>query len=163
MLTRKSQDSFFLIEDGYRPAPAMRVSSPSSVFYFQENDMRLTRKKQIIKLCIELWTWLAKTGKMKSQWPEWEKYPFAKEYPYCWFCYFDNNTLAGRPRKGGGGCVFCPYYKKYGHCNSFKTEPPFYKWNNVTTPRTRKKYAKLFLEQIKALQRGQETSKVAQR
>ena len=48
--------------------------------------MRLTRKKAI-ELCIELWAWLAKTGKRKWAWPEWEKYEEIEND--CWFCEYD--------------------------------------------------------------------------
>lgn len=99
--------------------------------------MRLTRKKTI-ELCIELWEWCAKTGKHKTDWPEWEKYEDADNS--CWFCEYTN--------KWDRGCKHCPLVKKLGFgCGA---EECFYgKWEDARTPRTRKKYAKLFLEQIK--------------
>ena len=120
--------------------------------------MRLTRKKAI-ELCIELWTWLAKTGKHKKEWPDWEKW-YKKSNDatpllanQCWFCYYDNFTTKGTRRKNGGHCQNCPYYKVFGHCYREKPHPTYYwKWEEeAETPRTRKKYAKLFLEQIKTL------------
>jgi len=111
--------------------------------------MKLSRKKAI-ELCILLWTWLAKTGEVKRKWPGWEKYDVAIEHhSYCWFCYYDNHTEIGGIRAKGGDCIYCPYRKEYGHCNSNGT---FYEnWDKAKTSRTRKKYAKLFLEQIKSL------------
>ncbi|MCK5016912.1 MAG: hypothetical protein KAS32_07550 [Candidatus Peribacteraceae bacterium] len=112
--------------------------------------MRLTRKKAI-ELCIELWEWCAKTGKRKGGWPGWEKYDVAIEHhSYCWFCYYDNHTEVGGKRARGGECIFCPYRKKFGyHCNNDGPQTLFNKWDDAKTPRTRKKYAKLFLNQIK--------------
>jgi len=96
--------------------------------------MKLTRKKAI-ELCIELWTWLAKTGKYKEDWPKWKEY--GKKLHNCWFCAYKKM------------CSLCPYYQKYGHCNSADTY--YNKWKDAKTSRTRKKYAKLFLAQIKTL------------
>ena len=101
--------------------------------------MRLTRKKAI-DLCIELWTWLAETGKTKEDWPEWEKYdPVMSD---CWFCEYVNQRKNYSDR-----CKSCPYNRKYGHC--YNPESYYDCWEDAETPRTRRKYAKLFLEQIK--------------
>lgn len=111
--------------------------------------MRLTRKKAI-ELCIELWEWLAKTGKPKDEWPDWEKYgrDIAND---CWFCEYTARQNNGYIC-GFGGDDICPYHKKYGHCNHTGS---FYNlWEHVKTPHTRKKYAKLFLEQIKSIKQG---------
>jgi len=111
--------------------------------------MKLSRKKAI-ELCIELWEWLAKTGKTKVKWPGWEKYDDVIDSS-CWFCHYNNHTVRGDRIRTSGTCTKCPYLKKFGHCNT--EEPPTYygKWDNAQTPHTRKKYAKLFLEQIKKL------------
>ena len=101
--------------------------------------MILTRKKTI-KLCIELWEWLAKTGQQrKEDWPGWEKYGEAK-YD-CWFCEY--STSKGQSLS----CVKCPLGGGSFQCN----ELYYNDWKAAETPRTRKKYAKLFLEQIKTL------------
>lgn len=106
--------------------------------------MRLTRKKSI-ELCILLWTWLAETGKKKYDWPEWVNYGEIKNE--CWFCeyckYRDNAS------KGPYlGCKRCPLVKSLG-VNCFDNDSFYDKWENAETPRARKKYAKLFLGQIK--------------
>lgn len=111
--------------------------------------MKLTRKKAI-ELCIELWTWLAKTGKKKEEYPDWEKY---KSYclgnleplAYCWFCQYSFQRVKIIPT----GCKYCPYHKRYGHCD--KEGSFYFNWGAAVTPRTRKKYAGLFLKQIKTL------------
>lgn len=110
--------------------------------------MRLTRKKSI-KLCISLWTWLALTGKDKQDWPKWDEY-MAIDYitNFCWFCHYTVLRNNGHIK-----CAICPYHKKYGHCNTNQPELTYYyKWCDAKTPRTRKKYAKLFLEQIRTLE-----------
>jgi len=112
--------------------------------------MKLSRKKAI-ELCIELWTWLAKTGKKKGDWPKWKKYenyalPKGSAVLHdCWFCeYGYQMTSRSYARK----CEYCPLIRKLNmNCGDGKC---FYeKWEDVRTPKTRKKYAKLFLEQIK--------------
>ncbi len=106
--------------------------------------MRLTRKKAI-ELCIELWTWLAKTGKRKGNWPKWDKYgdDIASN---CWFCEYNdyrrkqNKTLIF-------DCRYCPLGGEEYQC----LDLAYRKWENAQQTRTRKKYAKLFLGQIQSL------------
>ena len=99
--------------------------------------MRLTRKKAI-ELCILLWTWLAKTGKMKEDWPEWGKY---QALHHCWFCEYGS-------QKDESLCDSCPLVGEGDvRCNSLY----FGEWKEAETDKGRKKYAGLFLEQIKSL------------
>jgi len=100
-------------------------------------EMKLSRKKAI-ELCIELWEWLAKTGKRKENWPEWKKY--GDILNDCWFCVY-----VIQHKKG---CNYCPL-----HCFEGCFGTYYGKWDIAKTPRTRKKYAKLFLKQIKSTQR----------
>jgi len=114
--------------------------------------MRLTRKKAI-ELCIELWTWLAKTGKKKEKWPEWEKYDVIKND--CWFCehlIYQQKRNEEYPTKILPCIKYCIYYKKYGKCQD-NGKTIFDEWDEARTPEERKKYAKLFLGQIKTLRR----------
>ena len=100
--------------------------------------MKLSRKKAI-KLCIELWTWLAKTGKHKEDWLGWRKYGYI--CCDCWFCEYDEQ------RSPTDKCQKCIFPGKGGiRCEDIKS---YAKWEEAKTPRTRKKYAKLFLAQIK--------------
>ena len=108
--------------------------------------MRLSLKKAK-ELCIELWTWCMETGKPKEQWPRWKEFGFIDSS--CWFCHYNNHTVRGNRRKNAGNCITCPYLKKYGHCNTGNV--PFALWDDAKTPRTRKKYAKLFLAQIRKI------------
>ena len=104
--------------------------------------MRLTRKKSI-ELCIELWTWCAKTGKAKWEWPEWKKYRAIRNS--CWFCEYTSDKK--------GRCQTCPLRTGLGF-RCINKECYYDKWTEFHTPRTRKKYAKLFLAQIKSLVKG---------
>jgi len=97
--------------------------------------MRLTKEKAV-ELSIELWTWLAETGKMKYEWPEWYKYPDIA--CHCFLCEYADRR---------NGCSSCPYSQKFGGCNSGH----FSKWTLSRTTRTSRKYARLFLEQLKQL------------
>ena len=106
--------------------------------------MRLTLRKAK-DLCIELWTWLAKTGKGKRNWPGWEKYGFARNV--CWFCeYVKYRNLENKTHTG---CRPCPLYSQSHNngCYDFA----YRQWENATTTDGRKKCAKLFLEEIEAL------------
>lgn len=107
--------------------------------------MRLSRKKAI-KLCIEVWSWCAETGRIKKNWPRWKDFMTKKEAydcHYCWFCLYDS--------KKGNSCKNCPLTEIYGHCNILTGGCEFYYWNRATTISARKKYAKLFLGQIRSI------------
>jgi len=118
--------------------------------------MRLTRKKAI-ELCIALWEWLAETGKKKEDWPEWEKYKDCKglnDAHWCWLCLY-NNRKQRLPQSISECNYACPYYTVYGFCANIyaRNDKPFLMWEDAKTPRARMKYAGLFLEQIKSLEK----------
>ena len=102
--------------------------------------MRLTRKKAI-ELCIEAWTILAKTGCTKEELP-------GKHQGIncdCWFCEYDHQKSPNIK------CVKCLFPGDDSlRCLEIKA---FTKWDDAKQTRTRKKYAKLFLKQIEALQK----------
>lgn len=59
--------------------------------------MRLTKKKAW-QLTVELWDWLAETGKQKEEWPMWAALgEYAADCPLCEYTY----------RGGRHGCDFC--------------------------------------------------------
>ena len=106
--------------------------------------MRLTRKKAK-EFCIRMWTRFARTGETKAD------YKYTKEeLKYClsdrpnndcWFCEYDTQHKKV--------CRSCPLG---GGPNRCLDEDMYYEqWEDAKSPRTRKKYAKLFLEQIKSL------------
>ncbi len=100
--------------------------------------MKLTRKEAIEK-SIVLWKWLAETGKMK------DCYDWEGERPLvgCYLCEYDVSVQ----KVDGIPCSHCPLH--HG-CD----KGPYDKWETAQTPKTRKKYAALFLEELKALLKG---------
>ena len=101
---------------------------------------RLTRKKAI-QICKELWTWLAETGKNKSEWPEWEKY--GTMHIDCPFCKYARESVTG-------DCNACPYNQKFGYCDLWDT--PYCKWRQAESADERKEAAKAFLAQLEQLE-----------
>ena len=94
--------------------------------------MKLTKKKAK-EICIELWTWLAETGRRKGRWPGWKKYGrMLANCPFCEYYVEQNN----------GGCPACPI----ALC---RFDDSFSQWCDATTSAQRKKYAKIFLEKIR--------------
>ena len=107
--------------------------------------MNLT-KKEAIELSIELWTWIAETGKEKEDWPGWEESggQHAECHQDCFLCEYTITKM--------GGCYSCPYYTMYGLCHEIDT--PYYNWTDADTKEDLKRYAQEFLEQLKALKGG---------
>lgn len=104
--------------------------------------MKLTKKKAIA-ITIELWAWLAETGdENKEDWPSWKKYgEMDCDCPLCEYSkQWSGNRLS---------CRYCPYKEQFYGC--LKPENPFKRWCDAKTARTRKKYATLFLEQLRQL------------
>jgi len=111
--------------------------------------MKLTKRKAIEK-SIELWEWCAESGKEKEYWIGWErnggKY---KDMLFdCFLCELFNNLK----------CSACPYYIRYGRCtrsmlglDSASPKLLFERWYGARTQSAKKKYAKQFLKQLKAL------------
>ena len=113
--------------------------------------MRLT-KKRAIELSIELWEWLAETGYDKSEWTGWVNSEYAHSPFHCFLCEY-------AMRKSGvtifsfGCCSKCPYNAMYGWC---AVDDSYYdRWESPIDESDRKKYAKLFLEQLKTLLEGE--------
>lgn len=103
-------------------------------------------RKRTIKLCIELWEWLIETGKRKVYWPGWEKY--GKAYNNCWFCEYGMQQEK-RYKSIKCCCEYCPLYSQFGSDGCFAISCGYDKWSKAKTPRTKKRYAKLFLKQIR--------------
>ena len=105
--------------------------------------MRLTKKKAL-ELSITLWEWLAETGKEKYDWMGWVKNGGKYEaHDGCFFCEYekqhrDNNA---------DGCSTCPLENGKEGC----LDTPFGDWCLAGTKSERKRYASLFLNQLKAL------------
>lgn len=101
--------------------------------------MKLT-KEQAIDYSIELWEWMAKSGrKYKDSWSGWEKY--GDVIDNCFLCAYNDQFTSE-------GCSnHCPLEERFGGCFS----ACFGEWVGATTVKDRKKYAKLFLGQLKTL------------
>jgi len=125
---------------------ASPILAPAELFYLERGkEMKLSRKKAI-QLCIELWTWLAKTGKQKVEWPGWERFDETISSS-CWFCHYSEQQE--ERYDNDDSCRYCPLTKAGSHCMN---KGSFYKmWAESKTPKTCKKYAKLFLKQIKTI------------
>ena len=98
-------------------------------------------KREAIERSIPLWIFLSETGKMKDEWDGWGKYGYVLND--CFLCSFGWNT------DPCSKCGACPYANKFGVC--YKGNRPYHKWNLTESITTRKKYASLFLEQLKQL------------
>ncbi|KKN64724.1 hypothetical protein LCGC14_0488560 [marine sediment metagenome] len=108
--------------------------------------MKLTEKKAI-ELTLELWRWLAETGKNKCDWPGWEINGgiHSKVQDYCFFCEY-----AVTHRKNGE-CWACPYQKKFGDCQGQDEDTPYDLWEQARTPKANKKYAQQLVGQLETL------------
>ncbi len=109
--------------------------------------MRLTRK-QAIELSIELWEWLAETGNKKGDWPGWENYDVSCT-KNCFLCEYDNRRTSPYCFDDYNLCRFCPYYAQFGDCDTGAS--PYSLWHTDSDINSRKKYAKLFLAQLRTL------------
>ncbi|KKL51267.1 hypothetical protein LCGC14_2297160 [marine sediment metagenome] len=98
--------------------------------------MRLTKEKAI-ELTLELWRFLAETGKQKEEWTGWWKY--GKVDMHCFLCEYTKSSV----------CLECPYFQEFGMCAH--KGMPYFKWRGVVTPKARKKYAQQIVEQLEQL------------
>jgi len=98
--------------------------------------MELTRE-EAVDISVELWTWLAETGEShKSKWEGWNKY--GEMELDCPLCEYSTRCESD-----------CPYHLKFGSCMT--PDSPFERWTHSSGTKVCKKYAKLFLEQLKEL------------
>ncbi len=104
--------------------------------------MKLTKKKAL-ELSIELWTWLAETGKHKYEWNGWSKY--GNIFHDCFLCEYGikQSTIEADE------CDLCSYYQRFGYCCLHPS--PYTNWDDALTTEEHKKYAQEFLEQLKQL------------
>ena len=107
--------------------------------------MKLT-KKRAMKICIELWSWLAETGGHKEDWPKWEEYGEMRlDCPLCE--YNKRNPIARRV-----DCN-CPLAQPpFNGC--FDPPSKFINWYNASGKEKRQKAAKAFLKQLKQVKEG---------
>ena len=103
----------------------------------------IRNEKKALDITIELWEHLVETGnEFKGDWPKWEEYGWMlADCPLC--AYY-------RPR-GGNNCRTCPLADREAKGNYGCWGYSFGLWFSAKTKRTRKKYAKLFLEELRKL------------
>jgi hypothetical protein len=110
--------------------------------------MRLSRKKAI-ELCIEAWTIHAETGCTKDELPE----KHQEINNSCWFCEYgdrqEKRYASTNTKKSC--CNYCPLWKIFKPDGCYDKNCYYLRWSRAKTSRTRKKYAGLFLAQIKEL------------
>ena len=107
-----------------------------------KNGERLT-KKVSKRVCLELWEDLAGTGEEKEDWGGWDKY--GGMFAACPLCEYY------RP-DGENNCHACPLSDRADKVGGFGCWGySFNEWFYATTKRTNKKYAKLFLEELRRL------------
>lgn len=114
---------------------------------------RKIRRKTAIKLTQMVWDWAAETGKNKYAWPKWYKYDNLYDYipSSCFLCLYND-------QQGGDStedCTHCPYFQKFEH-QCFAKGHPYKEWEVIRSAegfeKTRKKYAALFVEELKELE-----------
>jgi len=111
--------------------------------------MKLT-KEAAVDITIELWTYLAETGKQKMDWDGWGKYGEMKNY--CPLCEY--TAQHGKSCATGKSCTICPFVIRHGkHCLS----NPYRDWDYAITVSARKKYANEFLNLLKQIKEKYET------
>lgn len=108
--------------------------------------MKDLTEEKAIDLTIELWVWLAETGREKEEWPGWEKYGGLNRLgncleveALCFLCEYAS-LQPSLP------CSPCPYFKKFSICYSIGA--PFSGWEGAETSKTRMEYAQKFLDQM---------------
>ncbi len=105
---------------------------------------RFTRKSAI-RLCIELWTWCAQTGRHKNNWPKWPtiRTDYNRKFTAtCPFCEY-----VKRIPPINVACESCPYKQVFGYC----WEGPFHSWGYFSSRRIKSLMADAFLKQLKTL------------
>lgn len=118
--------------------------------------MRLTAKKAV-ELSIELWAWLAETGREKKEWPGWKHNGGEHETVaiLCFLCEYNTRREERNQFSVNNlDCEFCPYHAKYGDCDDDEGQSPYAKWVDAENEIDKKNYAKQFLEQLKEILRG---------
>lgn len=97
--------------------------------------MILTKKKAL-KICVELWDWMAKSGsESKAAWPGWTKRKYAKnDCPCCEYALSGEN-----PR----GCGKCPLFSLWQDKCITSSSSPYWKWSCLPAGTDHSEYAKI--------------------
>ena len=106
--------------------------------------MKLT-EKEYMDICIELWERMKAGAKYKSTWVGWEKYgEMLNDCPLCEYVGEEKGWFMKK------GCEKCPLeWGYFGCCGNIISQ--FRNWADADNIAARKKYAGLFLEQLKEI------------
>ena len=107
--------------------------------------MKLTKKKAM-KICIQLWTWLAETGGYKENWPKWEEY--GEMEAHCPLCEYNERNTGANDEDCNCPLAQPPFD---GCCHS---PSKFLAWCDASSEENRQKAAKAFLKQLKEIKWG---------
>lgn len=104
----------------------------------------MKEQEAIAKTVVE-WTKLAETGEDKPE--------LVGVESDCYLCQYALEMKKPSETKYQI-CKYCPYHKKYGHCNGHcdRTGKPYYEWHYANTPADKRIHAAEFLAQVKTLQ-----------
>ena len=142
-----------LIDEEIENEDEGRYIGDSVPHYPQMGESRKIKRLSIriaIEIIIELWAWLAETGKGDElSWPLWDSLGINSTNPLCEYSVRRWRKLQKRRLSR---CDFCPYMKHYGH-NCVDPSEPFPQWRRSDHEDDRKFYAKEFLRKLIALQK----------
>ena len=123
---------------------------------------KITKKEALVK-CEKLWRWLEKHPSKiaKHEWAGWEEYTklYGKSSALCPCCHY-----ALHSHKRYSDCTKCPLLGLWGpNIDSFclDSTSPYNKWGEASSPKTRKKYAKIIADEclVKLAELGGEVMK----
>ncbi|MEJ2650175.1 MAG: hypothetical protein P8016_17415 [Sedimentisphaerales bacterium] len=111
--------------------------------------MRLTKKKAI-ELTIEMWKFLAETGKEKGNWPGWKKYKLDRHYyeNACFLCQWvmnQNHIKRIYEFFDDPDCKYCPLFKRTKE-SCYDVHSLYQEWFKVIDIELKKNHAKKLLE-----------------
>lgn len=107
---------------------------------------RLTKRKAL-KICYDLWIWLAKNPlETKKNWPGWKQYGKMKNICPC--CEYDRIYGAGHCRKCPLADLWPLDPENGPNCTNEKSV--YMKWSNALTSKSSEKYAFIIANAAKA-------------
>lgn len=131
---------------------------------FVQSKMNLPEAKEAVRLSIKLWEWLAETGLLKYEWPEWKTNggQYDEQFYHCFMCTYDSDLNSEYCI--GERCAYCPYYQHYG-IRCYDPTQPYSRWEDPLADATghipinyveknRKMFAAQFLRQLKEVYRS---------
>lgn len=111
------------------------------------NCLKTMTELEALNYSIELWTFLAETGKEKIDWYAWKKFDRAPMNS-CFLCEYANSK-SGTYHPIEDMCINCSYGKIFGRCE--KDNKAYHRWvhSKSTDIEGKKKIAMEFLDELK--------------